>query len=272
MIFFKNDDPIGACLSYYGEWAQQELDLLSTILSPESVVFDVGANIGTHTIPFSLMCEKGIVFCFEPQLFIFNILVTNVTINQRFNVIPVHAGLSNKSSKIRMRQLNPFSDHPKVNYGEHKLNNDSTSGLWTDIYTLDKYIDSVPRLDLIKLDVETMEVKVLEGGKSLIDKFKPALYIEFSEKNGNDKLLEKLDEMNYDCFLHVYDKHNQNNFNKKTQNVWEEDSFILTKENMHKRFDASILCMHREKQITSNLPKMKLGDSLFSFLFEKGII
>ena len=266
MIFFRNDDPIGACLTYYGEWAQQELDLLSSILAPDSVVFDVGANIGTHTVAFSAMCPKGTIFCFEPQMYIFNLLVTNITINQRFNVIPVNVGLSDTNSKIRMLQLNPFTDHQKVNYGEHKLNDGGKTGLWTNIITLDDYVDIIHRLDLIKLDVETMEVKVLNGGQKLIEKLKPMLYIEFSEKSGNDELLNKLDEMNYDCYLHVYNKHNEENFKKQSKNVWEEDYFILTKDTMHKRYDASILCVHRDKKTSTSLPKIKAGDSLYSFL------
>ncbi len=272
VIHFYNDDPIGACLTHYGEWAQQEMDLLASVLRPDSLVIDVGANIGTHTLFFSQYCKEGSVLAFEPQQYIYNLLVTNITINNRYNVVPVRAGISDKDSKIQMMNISPFEEKKKINYGEFKVNDEANAGMYTDIVKLDNYIDNLARLDLIKVDVEGMEIKVLDGAKKLLKKFKPILYLEFSEKNGNPDLIKKLDSLGYKSFLHVYEKHNPNNFNKQTQNVWEEDGFILTKENMHKRYDASIICFHKDTGAECDLPLVSEKTTLFDFLFDKALI
>ncbi len=271
MVFFQNDDPIGACLTHYGEWAQQEIDLLSSILSKDSIVMDVGANIGTHSLFFAKHCSEGHVICFEPQHHIFKLLTTNLTINLCFNTTPIQAGVSDSNGSIRM--LNNIPDPSnRTNYGEFRLNNDSNSGLYTEIYKLDKYLNDIPRLDLIKLDVEGMECKVLDGARQIIEKFRPFLFLEFSEKEGNDALLEKIDSLGYDSYLFVYPKHNPQNFNSQNLNVWEESNFILSKDTMHKRYDASLLCFHKELNITTDLQKATKGTSLFNFLFERALI
>lgn len=276
LIHFINDDPIGACLQYYGEWAQQEMDFLSHILKEDSVVFDVGANIGTHSVFFSTICPKGNVLAFEPQAYIYNLLVTNLTINGRFNAVPIKAAVSDQNDKIYMMNPNPFVENSKINYGEFRVNNEAGKGLPTDVVKLDNFIDMVGKLDLIKIDVEGMEVKVLDGACELIKKHKPALYLEFSEKNGNPELIDKLEEMNYVSFLHVYQKHNPNNFNKMTKNVWEEDHFIISKETIHKRFDASIICFHEDKVKEFihllDMPRASRKTSIFEHLFEQGLI
>ena len=41
-------------------------------IDKDSVVLDLGANLGTHTVPLSLLCKE--VMAFEPQEKIFNIL------------------------------------------------------------------------------------------------------------------------------------------------------------------------------------------------------
>lgn len=272
VIYFYNDDPIGACLTHYGEWAQQEMDFLASVLKPDSLVIDVGANIGTHTLFFSHHCKDGSVLAFEPQQYIYNLLVTNVTINNRYNVVPIRAGVSDKDSKIQMMNISPFEGNKKINYGEFKINNEAHAGMYTDIVKLDNYIDCLTRVDLIKVDVEGMEIQVLEGAKKLLKKFKPLLYLEFSEKNGNPALIKKLQSLGYESYLHVYLKHNPNNYNNASLNVWEEEGFTLTKENMHKRFDASIICFHKDLKVECDLPVATEKSSLFDFLFERALI
>lgn len=271
-IHFQNDDPIGACLNYYGEWAQQEIDLLATLLKKNSTVIDVGANIGTHTLFFASHCSEGNVLAFEPQQYIYNLLVTNITINNKYNVVPIRAAVSDKTSLIRMKIFSPFGEEKKLNYGEFKINNEAEGGMFTDVVPLDSYSKILSSLDLIKIDVEGMETKVLEGAKGILEKFKPMLYLEFSEKNGNPELIDKLESLGYKSFLHVYSKHNVNNFNKKTTNVWEEENFILTKENMHKRYDASLICFHKDTEIKVDFPEVNRKSSLFDFLFENALI
>lgn len=269
-IHFRNDDPIGACLNYYGEWAQQEFDLFENLLTAESNVLDVGANIGTHAVYFSKKCNKGNVVAIEPQIYIFEILAANILLNGCYNAIPIHAGVSSKPGVAKMVNFNPFVEH-KVNYGEFKINNNSNKGIDTDIIILDKYA-SLNRFNLIKLDVEGLEVDVLEGATRILKEHKPFLYIEFNNKQGNDQLLNKIYELDYVPYWHIYTKHNPNNHNKQQTNIWEPDHYIIDKDNLDLRYEGNAFCVPKDSALPDGLRKIELGESITSQLIYEGLL
>jgi len=269
-IHFQNDDPIGACLNYYGEWAQQELDFFDGILTETSNVIDVGANIGTHTIYFARKCNKGSVISIEPQIYIFEMLAANILINDCYNVYPIHAGAASKPGNIKMVNINPFEGE-KVNYGEFKLNSGTDKGLETNLIALDSLIDLDP-FNLIKLDVEGYEVEVLNGATKLLEKHKPYLYVEFNNKGGNDPLLEKIYELDYIPYWHIYTKHNPNNTNGQTHNVWELEHYQIDKDNLDSRYEANAFCVHKDGLQPERLIKIELGDSITKQLLKDGLL
>jgi FkbM family methyltransferase len=269
-IFFRNDDPIGACLHYYGEWAQQEMDLFDSFLTETSNVIDVGANIGTHSVYFSRKCNKGSVFAIEPQIFISEILNTNLLLNGCFNVVPVRAACGSEKKQMRMMNINPFYGE-KVNYGEFKVNDTPSNGVFTDCITLDSYCELEIPIDLIKLDVEGLEVEVLDGATKLINSFKPKLYIEFNNKTGNDKLLDKIYSLDYIPYWHVYTKHNTNNFNNQSKNIWQPEGYIIDKDNLDRTYEGNILCVHKN-DVQPEMTKAEPGSSIYNFLFDAGLI
>jgi FkbM family methyltransferase len=66
-----------------------ECEMLEDIrnrIEPDSVIFDVGANIGNHSIYFAKICSSR-VYSFEPQKSVFAILERNVMLNQLENKI-----------------------------------------------------------------------------------------------------------------------------------------------------------------------------------------
>jgi hypothetical protein len=74
--------------------------------------------------------------------------------------------------------------------------------------TLDKYVKAVslPRLDLLKADVEGAELHVLEGGQETLKRLHPHLILEFSlhsERFGYEPadLLQYLDALDYRTFI-----------------------------------------------------------------------
>ena len=270
-VHFQNDDPIGSCLYYYGEWAQQEMDLFDQILTQQSNVIDVGANIGTHTVYFSSKCNQGTIVAIEPQIYIFEMLATNILVNGCYNTIPIHAGVSDKAGKANLTNINPFSEQQKVNYGEYKVQLDSENGLETNIIVLDQFIN-MPKFNLLKIDVEGLEVSVLNGAKKLIKQHRPFLYLEFNNKDGNDQLLEKIYQLGYIPFWHVYTKFNPQNFNGKQDNIWEPENFIIEKDTLDRRYEGNAICIPKEMQVPTNLKQIEIGDNLTKFLFENNLL
>jgi hypothetical protein len=60
MLYNINDKYVGRSLDVYGEFCEAELTLLKSFVRPSDIIIEVGANIGTHTVPFAQWtCEGG---------------------------------------------------------------------------------------------------------------------------------------------------------------------------------------------------------------------
>ena len=60
-------DMISTYADVYGEWSELEVSLYRRLLKTDSVVVEVGANLGLHTVPLAKIASSGRVICFEPR-------------------------------------------------------------------------------------------------------------------------------------------------------------------------------------------------------------
>ena len=72
------------------------------------------------------------------------------------------------------------------------------------------------KCNLIKIDVEGMETKVLDGAKDTIEKHKPIIFTENNRTEGSEELLNALVEYGYKCYWHISAYYNPKNFFNKT--------------------------------------------------------
>src|SRR6266436_5284640 len=87
MLYMPHDIFIGRSLDLYWEYSEIETKLFAQLLKPGHVVFEIGANIGCHTVPMArLIGDGGRVFAFEPQRIIHQMLCANIAQNGLFNV------------------------------------------------------------------------------------------------------------------------------------------------------------------------------------------
>jgi FkbM family methyltransferase len=149
------------------------------------VALDCGANIGVHTIEWATaMTGWGSVLAIEAQERIYYALAGNIAINNCFNAIAVHGAVSSESGtlkipnpnyvvpssfgslELRQRQGNEFIGQ-QIDY-ENTVNVRKLA--------LDEF--NLPRVDLIKIDVEGMEMEALEGASRTITRCHPIMLIE----------------------------------------------------------------------------------------------
>lgn len=150
--------------------------LLRRWVKPGTCVIDVGANVGFFTLQFaSWVSGGGKVLALEPEAVNFARLEDAVR----------QAGLTAVVESIRAAVADAVGDgflelnpgHP----GDHKL---GSAGVPVPLTTLDELLAARgwPEVSLIKIDVQGAEARVLAGARRVIERFRPALFVEVDDR------------------------------------------------------------------------------------------
>jgi FkbM family methyltransferase len=122
----------------------------------------------------------------EAQERLYYALAGNIALNNCFNAIAMHAAVSSESGVMKMPAPNYLT---ASSFGSLELRPSATTefiGQAID-YSDDKMVPvqritldslNLSRVDLIKIDIEGMEMEALEGARQLIEKCHPILLIE----------------------------------------------------------------------------------------------
>jgi FkbM family methyltransferase len=166
---------------------------------------DCGANIGVHTVEWARhMTGWGSVLAFEAQERIYYALAGNIAINNCFNARAVNAAVSSRSGTMKIPQPNYLANASFGSLELKKAERPEFIGQVID-YSEDKMADvpmihldalNFPRLDLLKIDVEGMELDVLEGAAKCIDEKRPIMLVEYL-KSDAEALRARLEGFGY---------------------------------------------------------------------------
>ncbi len=196
-------------------YASEEVALVAGLLGVRRqhfgdgvVAIDCGANIGVHTIEWAkTMAGWGSVLAIEAQERIFYALAGNISINNCFNARAIHAAVGMESGMIKIPSPNYLRP---ASFGSLELKQRATNeyiGQEIDYsdeattavrcVTLDSL--GVDRVDLLKIDVEGMELETLTGARNLIKSFSPIIVVEWI-KSPKEELQNIFNEANYTHF------------------------------------------------------------------------
>jgi protein-L-isoaspartate O-methyltransferase len=82
MAYNINDVYLGRSLDVYSEYSLGETDLFAKLIRPGSMVLDIGANIGAHTLYFAQAVGPGVgVVAIEPQRAVYQLLCAKLALN-----------------------------------------------------------------------------------------------------------------------------------------------------------------------------------------------
>lgn len=215
ILYNKNDIYIGRSLSLYGEFSYGEAQLFEAAVKPGMTIVEVGANIGSHTIPLAQWAgPKGRVHAFEPQRIVYQTLCANVALNHLTNVITHYAAVGKAADELVVPELNPRSEN---NFGGLGLGG-FDEGRKVPVVTVDSL--NLPACHLIKADVEGMEEESLRGAEETIRRFHPILYVENDRKEKSDDLVRYIHSLGYRMYHHYPPLFYSENFKGNPENVF----------------------------------------------------
>jgi len=164
-------------------------DRAISLLKDPKIIVDLGAHIGIFSIYILTKFPEARVYAYEPE-------------EENFNLLTLNVNLNNLQSKILTRQL-AVSDYSGIQYlklnldhcGNHVLIDSlpisQTPGAYRPVAVLtleDILILSGSEIDLLKMDIEGTEAKIITQETSCLNKVKTFV----SELHGNLESLSKI--------------------------------------------------------------------------------
>jgi FkbM family methyltransferase len=161
-------------LRRFGAHTRNELAMVLSFLRPGDTAIDVGAHIGTFSVPMAdRVGRSGKVYSFEGSAETFGLLQRNVEAND------VHGIIEAKWAVVTDRPGHYESVSKKANSGATFFRDACQAEDRPPCVVMDPWFSANgTRVDLIKVDVEGMEWQVLAGCRQLLRRFRPVLYVE----------------------------------------------------------------------------------------------
>jgi len=165
---------------------QKELDFFRELIPVGSFAIDIGAHIGSISVPMAFATGKdGLVLSFEPNLQVFEGLRLNSTLNRgKYNMIPLQLGVADvegefqyASSEASISNGGLMVNENDKSLGKHKLK-DVVKTIKLSKYLEENYHDRLSRLSFIKIDAEGFDLQIIKDLKGIIAKYKPIVIAE----------------------------------------------------------------------------------------------
>ena len=206
------------------------------------VVFDVGANTGVFSLVAQSMNDKATVVAFEPFPRFFNLLKKNILLN-RYNIVAEMKAISDNNGNAEFYfpeegTGNIYSASlSSTHYNIH--NSSESSKILVDVCNLKTYIETagIKRIDLLKIDAEGNDIKVLKGMGDYIQKFWPDILVEVHSDETGKEIQDLLKGVDYVFY----------NIDEKDEPVYEKSirksaglNYFICKRETAKRLNLSL--------------------------------
>lgn len=218
MWVFKPDIYVSRSLAVYGEYVAAEADVFRQIIKPGMHVVEIGANIGSHSVMLARACAPGLLFAFEPQQRVFQLLTANLVGNHVSNARVHPEALGASHSLIDMRE----PDYARRgNFGSFSLTQGPAAGgksIRVRVSPLDSW--ELDACHFMKIDVEGLECDVIKGATNTIKRHRPIIYTENDRADQQGPLIDLLSALDYTLYWHIAPLFRPDNFKGVAENVF----------------------------------------------------
>ena len=156
-------------------WNDHRKIMRSLIRLDDPVIFDVGASVGSETLEYRKVFPGGRIYAFEPEPESFQVLQQRV--NADSHITAYNLAVSNVEGVARFNSNAAPACSSLLGTDSKAATNWSLTGVYETVETvdvravsLDNFCEAndVPRVDILKLDVQGAEYLVLEGARRLL--------------------------------------------------------------------------------------------------------
>lgn len=155
----------------------------------DSVVFDLGANVGYYTLLAAKLAHRGQIVAFEPEPRNAAFLRANIAVNSCRNISVRELAVAEASGTARF----------KMGSGTGTGSLSGEGDLQVKLVSLDEFVaDSGLQPTHLKIDVEGAEGAVLCGGLETLATLRPTIFLSTHGPTAHRDCCEILRDLNYD--------------------------------------------------------------------------
>ena len=176
---------------WLGSYEYDKRRVFERIVTPGSVVFDVGAHVGYYTLLAAVLVgPSGKVVAFEPVPDNLRFLKEHLRLNHIANVTVIEGAVSDHSGEMFFAEGGNRSEGHIAAQGKLRVK----------VFSLDNLVsdDALPLPAYIKIDVEGAEVMVLTGARNLIERARPTIFLATHTRVLHQQCCDVLRSMGYE--------------------------------------------------------------------------
>jgi len=216
LLYNSLDVVVSRSLGLYGEYKEQQLNVLLALARYGQMIVEVGAHIGLQTVALAhKVGPEGGVIAIEPQRIAYQNLCANLALQSLRHVVPLNFIMGATEGQGTVPVINPQALHDSTALSlptEHP-------GDFVPLKRLDGL--GLSRLDLLVVDVEGGEVAVLEGARETLQRLKPIVHVDAHSREHAPQVITLLQHLGYQLWWSITPLFNPFNFFEYREDVYE---------------------------------------------------
>lgn len=166
-----------------GAFDSDLITIAENFVEKDSVVWDVGANVGVFTFAAASIAKRGTVVSIEADVWLANLL-------GKTRRLPVYRNLDIRILPVALFNQDGIAVFKIADRGRASNSLEKAGGLsqmggvrerqYVPSLRMDTLLEEMPAPDFVKIDVEGAEKFVLEGADKILAEVTPVFYIEVS--------------------------------------------------------------------------------------------
>jgi FkbM family methyltransferase len=175
-------------LGFYEHEKQQRI---SEAVQPNTVFYDVGANVGFYTLLGSLLVGAGKVFAFEPLLHNIEYLRKHLALNRVQNVEVLELAIADENGDA-LFEVESTGSMGHLSHG---------GAVKVQTATLDFLLEQGRILppNYIKMDIEGAELAALRGAQRCIQQYRPQIFLATHGQEIHSQCCRLLESWGFEC-------------------------------------------------------------------------
>ncbi len=188
-------NPLSGWASIYGGWEPAAQKAYTRMVEKDKVVYDLGANVGIHSLLFSkLVGPQGVVIAFEPLPENVREIESIKSLNAADNIriAPVAAGNADGTVAFKIGKLGKQGSLTGIGC-------ETGQEISVRVAKLDSLVakEGYPLPDFVKMDIEGGEADAIEGMSAILDRCAPVFFIDLHTPEQDVRVAALLGDRGY---------------------------------------------------------------------------